>query len=108
MKRPRLTMITGGCLVWCFLSAGPVLGAQAKKLIQYGWGPPDTQYVRDHWQHIEELPFDGVGIVVAIDREAWRNGETSTVNQLGWQVMGAKAFQLQAFHEAIADLQATR
>jgi hypothetical protein len=85
-----------------------VLGAQTKKLIQYGWGAPDTQYIRDHWRSMEELPFDGVGIVVAIDREAWRNGETSTVNQLGWQVMGAKEFRVQEFRDAIADLQAAR
>lgn len=108
MKKPRFPVMIWSCLVGCLISAAPVFGAQPKRLIQYGWGAPDTQYVRDHWRRIEELPFDGVGIVVAIDREAWRNGETSTLNQLGWQVMGAKAFHIQEFHEASADLQAAR
>src|SRR6266581_7646529 len=66
--------------------------AAAKKLIYYGWGIPDTQYVRDHWSQMEAMPFDGVGIVVAIDRQAWQRGERSTENELGWQVMGPRAF----------------
>lgn len=33
-----------------------------KKLIYYGWGMPDTTYVRDHWSEMERMPFDGTGI----------------------------------------------
>src|SRR2546425_13359553 len=39
-------------------------GSRSKKVIYYGWGLPDTQYVRDHWREMEEMPFDGLGIVV--------------------------------------------
>jgi hypothetical protein len=101
-------LIVCGCLVGCLVCTTPVLGVQPKKLIQYGWGVPDTQYVRDHWRQIEELPLDGVGIVVALDREAWRNGDTTTTNQLGWQIMGARKFHTAEFREAIADLRAAR
>lgn len=80
----------------------------AKKLIYYGWGIRDTQYIRDHWQEMEEIPFDGVGIVVAVDRQAWQRGERSTINQLGWQVMGQRPFHVEEFREVIADLKAAR
>ena len=80
--------------------------ATAKKLIYYGWGIPDTQYVRDHWRQMEEMPFDGVGIRVAVDRLAWQRGERATSNQLGWQITGQKAFRVEEFHGAIADLKA--
>lgn len=78
----------------------------AKKLIYYGWGVRDTQYVRDHWRQMEEMPFDGVGIVVAVDRQAWQRGEVSTGNQLGWQMMGKRLFREEEFREAMADLKA--
>lgn len=80
--------------------------AGAKKLIYYGWGVRDTQYVRDHWHQMEEMPFDGMGIVVAVDRQAWQQGGNTTGNQLGWQVMGRRSFRVEEFHEAIADLKA--
>jgi hypothetical protein len=80
----------------------------AKKLIYYGWGIPDTQYVREHWREMEQMPFDGLGIMVAIDRQAWQQGKHDTGNQLGWQVMGRRDFQLEGFREAIADLKAAQ
>ena len=32
----------------------------AKKLLEYGWDLPDSEYVRDHIQEMEKRPFDGV------------------------------------------------
>src|SRR5206468_9738839 len=81
---------------------------KAKKLISFGWGSPDTQYVRDHWQQIEEMPFDGVGIVVPVDRRAWQQGQRHTGNQLGWQIMGKKAFHPEDFRVATEDLKAAK
>jgi hypothetical protein len=54
------------------------------------------------------MPFDGTGIVVAVDRQAWQQGKTDTSNQLGWQVMGKRLFRIEEFHETIADLQAAK
>jgi len=79
-------------------------GTGPKKLIYYGWGIRDTQYARDSWRQMEEMPFDGVGIAVAIDRLAWQKGKTGTDNQLSWQVMGERAFHEEGFRDAIADL----
>jgi hypothetical protein len=85
-------------------------GAQddPKKLIYYGWGVPDTQYVRDHWREMEQMPFDGTGIVVGVDRPAWQRGKTDTGNQLGWLVMGRRTFLVEEFRQSIADLKAAR
>jgi hypothetical protein len=95
------------CLaLWC-----SPLWAQApggKKLIYYGWGIRDTQYVREHWQAMEQMPFDGTGIIVAIDRQGWQQGRQATDNQLGWQVMGKRLFRIEEFRDAIADLRAAR
>jgi hypothetical protein len=77
---------------------------KAKKLIYYGWGIRDTQYIRDNWRQMEEMPFDGTGFVVAVNRDAWKKGEMSTTNQLGWQVMGRRRFRMEEFRDAIADL----
>jgi hypothetical protein len=78
--------------------------SKAKKLVYYGWGSPDTIYVREHWNQMEEMPFDGVGIIVPVDRRAWQQGKRNTHNQLAWQIMGKKTFRVEDFREAIADL----
>lgn len=89
--------------------AGPAdAEVEVKSLVYYGWGSPDTQYVRQHWYDMEEIPFDGVGILVALDRELWRRGETGPVNQLGWHVMGTRRFHVGEFTEAVMDLRAAR
>src|SRR5687768_10817283 len=80
------------CMLW--LNPGWAGQAGAKKLIYYGWGIRDTQYIRDHWSQMEEMPFDGTGIIVAIDRSKPTTGDGSTENQLGWQLMGKRPFRV--------------
>jgi hypothetical protein len=61
--------------VLCLALWGAPTWAQApgaKKLIYYGWGIRDTQYIREHWHEMEQMPFDGTGIIVAIDRQGWQ------------------------------------
>jgi hypothetical protein len=57
---------------------------------------------------MEAMPFDGVGIVVAVDRQAWLRGVKATRNQLGWQVMGRRPFDIEQFRSAIRDLKAAK
>jgi len=57
---------------------------------------------------MEKMPFDGMGITVAVDRQAWQQGKRDTGNQLGWQAMGRRAFQVEEFRDAIADLTAAQ
>jgi hypothetical protein len=87
---------------------GQTSAPSAKKLIYYGWGNPEMQYVREHWRDMESMPFDGVGIMVAVDRQAWQQGKRDTGNQLGWQVMGRRTFQMEEFREVIADLKSAQ
>jgi hypothetical protein len=57
---------------------------------------------------MEQMPFDGTGIIVAIDRQGWQQGKQATDNQLGWQVMGKRQFRIEEFGEAMADLKAAK
>ena len=62
------------CLaLWCAPTWAQASGA--KKLIYYGWGIRDTQYIREHWHEMEQMPFDGTGIIVAIDRHGLAAGQ---------------------------------
>jgi hypothetical protein len=49
----------------------------------YGWGIRDTQYIHERWHEIEQMPFDGTGIIVAIDRHGWQVMCHPTVGQQG-------------------------
>jgi hypothetical protein len=92
------------------LLPGDSLGQEnaAKRLIYYGWSARDTQYVRDHWREMEEMPFDGIGITIAIDRSRPTTGNGATENLLGWQVMGRRSFRVEEFREAITDLRVAK
>ena len=79
-----------------------------RKVIYHGWDSPDTSYIRAHWQEMEKMPFDGVGIRVALDRTKPTNGDGSTGNLIGWQTFGAVRFPSAQFAEAVADLQTPR
>ena len=83
-------------------------GSIDKKVIYYGWGLPDTQYVRDNWRQMEEMPLDGLGILVAINRAAWQQGVKGDSNQLGRQIMGPREFRIEEFQQSIADLRSAR
>jgi hypothetical protein len=94
--------------IWAVQQASGESGQARKHLIYYGWGMPDSQYVRDAWRSMEKLPFDGSGIVIAIDRDAWKRGDRSTGNQIGWNLMGSRGFRFDDFAEAVDDLQRPR
>jgi hypothetical protein len=89
----------------CLTTNGALRPGQ-KKLLYYGWGTRDTRYVREHWQEMETLPFDGIGISVGIDRAKPTSGDGATANLLGWNLFGPQAFRLEDFRPAIDDLQA--
>ena len=59
------------CLaLWCAPVWAQTSGA--KKLIYYGRGIRDTQYIREHLHEVEQMPFDGTGMIVAINRQGWQ------------------------------------
>lgn len=88
-------------LLWTLCVAGLFLGGSesglgsegersAKKIIYYGWDSPDTSYVARHWRDLEQMPFDGLGVQVALDPEKPVRGNGCTGNLLGWQVFGKR------------------
>jgi hypothetical protein len=106
--QPAAVVLAVVAMLTCGAVAAEDRAPAAKKLIYYGWGNPDTQYVREHWRDMEQMPLDGTGIIVAFDRQAWQQGKRDTGNQLGWHMMGKRAFQVEEFRDAIADLQAAK
>lgn len=75
-----------------------------KKLIYYGWGTRDTVYIRENWESMEDMPFDGIGISVMIDR----NKPYHTGNMLSWNLFGPNRFKLENFLNAIEDLKVAK
>jgi hypothetical protein len=46
----------------------------AKNRIYHAWGIRDTQYGRNHWPEMEQMPLDGDGIVVDLYCQACQHG----------------------------------
>ncbi|HEX8679317.1 MAG TPA: hypothetical protein VF683_05135, partial [Chthoniobacterales bacterium] len=86
----------------CAGSSAAASAPNEKKLIYYGWNTRDSLYVSQHWSEMEQMPFDGIAIGIALDRSRPTVGDGSTGNLLGWQVFGASAFNLGSFSAAIA------
>lgn len=101
MSKPVCLLIVSGLLVFGNARAE----AAEKKVIYHGWNTRDSGYVARQWAEMEQMPFDGIGIGIALDPAKPTIGDGSTWNLLGWQVFGARAFRQQDFKGAIADLQ---
>jgi glycosyltransferase involved in cell wall biosynthesis len=103
-------------LVLCALVSGAAalvraaepIAASDKKVIYHGWNTRDSAYVAKNWARMERMPFDGVGINIALDRTQPTTGDGSTTNLLGWQIFGPERFDLSRFGSAITDLQKPR
>ena len=74
-----------------------------KKLIEYGWDVPSTQFVHDHIAEMEKAPFDGVVMKVMPDV-----GDEDNMHALGWRVFSKQKITLDEYEHAIADLKATK
>lgn len=76
-----------------------------RKIISWGWNNPDTAYVRDHWQEMEQSPVQGVAVKIPISYNKPTSGDGSTGNLLGWNVFGDQQLDIKKFQQSIADLQ---
>jgi hypothetical protein len=70
---------------------------RAKKLIEWGWDEPDTNFMRQNIRQMEEYPFDGLVFHVA----------SSKGGNFTWEMWGTRRFELSEFQHAIEDLNAT-
>jgi hypothetical protein len=77
-------------------------GAPERKLIQFGWGEPDTAFLRRHVRQMETAPFDGCVYNVRFEPAAGLRGN------LAWDAWGRQAVAPAALEPARRDLEATR
>lgn len=104
----RMMLLVSSAMLTGLVFASEFQSQPNKKLIYYGWGIRDTMFIRQNWREMEQMPFDGVGISVAIDRKEWQQGKMDTTNQLAWNLFGPKAFRLNDFLPAIEDLKVAK
>lgn len=66
-----------------------------KKLIEYGWDQPSTEFVRRNVREMEKKPFNGVAMKLSVD-----NNEN--------MIFRRKAYPAEAFNRDIQNLRATK
>ncbi|MCE9556330.1 MAG: hypothetical protein K8T91_23520 [Planctomycetes bacterium] len=69
----------------------------SKKLIEWGWDEPDTQFIRQNIERMEKKPFDGF-VFHAMSKQG---------DNLAWLAWGPRGFKQADFQQAIDDLKAT-
>ena len=88
-------------IVCCFAATGVCIAQDsppAKKVIEWGWDEPDTKFIRENVEKMEQMPFDGLIFHVASSK-----GGTFT-----WEMWGTRKFALSEFQHSIDNLKATR
>ena len=84
------------CAIWCGAAAAAGTGGETphKKLIEYGWGVPTPDFVRQHVREMEQRPFDGIIFRTtdfdnAFDPRAWNAArmkpQLDTLKAIRWQ-----------------------
>jgi hypothetical protein len=77
-------------------------GPPQRKVIQFGWGEPDTAFMRRHVRQMETAPFDGCVYNVRFEPAPGLRGN------LAWDAWGRHAVPAAALEPAERDLTATR
>jgi hypothetical protein len=103
IRRPLVMVLLGVLGV----TAGTPLAAQpgpekdslkGKKLIEWGWDEPDTKFMRENIEKMEQYPFDGLVFHATSGRG----------DNLAWEVWGSKKFAPDDFQQAVDDLKAIK
>jgi ubiquinone/menaquinone biosynthesis C-methylase UbiE len=77
--------------------AQPSNTLEGKKLIEWGWDEPDTKFMRENIERMEQFPFDGLVFHVT----------SSKGGNFTWEMWGPRRFDVAEFEHAIDDLKAT-
>jgi hypothetical protein len=77
-------------------------GCCEKKLIEFGWNEPNTRFMREHINEMEQTPFDGC-VFTVLAKNA--DGNSAPFISECW---GRRAFKKSELQNAIDDLKATR
>src|SRR2546423_13818858 len=94
-------LITTICLLTSSALAGP--RSDQKKLIEFGWDEPSTEFLRAHIAEIEKSPFDGVVFVAPWKKPGGGGGGDGFM----WDCWSKRAFTIEELQPAIDDLKAT-
>ncbi|MFB3818226.1 MAG: hypothetical protein ACE147_11230, partial [Candidatus Methylomirabilales bacterium] len=78
----------------------PTAGPAVKKLIEFGWGEPDTAFLRRHLARMEETPFDGCVFHVNYTRPDGSEGPFM------WEAWSSRTFTGAEMERARQDLRA--
>ncbi|NUQ63636.1 MAG: hypothetical protein HUU20_14260 [Pirellulales bacterium] len=71
--------------------------APGKKVIEWGWDEPNTKFIRENIERMEQLPFDGLVF----------HADSSRGGNLAWEIWGSRRFDAAEFQHAVDDLKAT-
>ncbi|MDO8587913.1 MAG: hypothetical protein Q7T82_12865 [Armatimonadota bacterium] len=77
--------------------------AKGKKLIEYGWDVPSTEYVRQNVREMEKVPFDGV--VIRVSR---KGQDFANTDSFGWAVFSPIKLNWDDLKHGVGDLKATK
>jgi hypothetical protein len=69
----------------------------SKKLLEWGWDEPDTDFMRRNISQMEQRPFDGLVFHV----------NSSRGGNFVWEMWGGRRFESEEFQTAVEDLRAT-
>lgn len=85
------------CLVAAAVANGQEV-VQAKKIIEWGWDEPDTKFIRDNIERMEQYPFDGLIFHIV----------NSKGGNFTWEMWGDRKFEVTEFRHSIDNLKATK
>ena len=81
----------------------PELSAKLqKKIVEFGWDEPNTEFMREHVSDMEKTPFDGTIFHVNYKKQ------DGSVGNFTWECWGKKTFAESELKPAIDDLKNTK
>jgi hypothetical protein len=80
----------------------PGVASEEKKVVEFGWDEPGTEFMRQHIDEMEMSPFDGC--VFHVD---YKKGDRAK-GSFTWECWGKKPFRYEELKPAVEDLRATR
>jgi len=79
-----------------------ILAEPQKKLIEFGWDEPGTEFMREHVSEMEQTPFDGCVFHVNYKKN------DGSLGSFTWECWGKKTFTEDELKPAIDDLKNTK
>jgi hypothetical protein len=76
--------------------------SDAKKLIEFGWDEPSTEFMRAHTAEMEKTPFDGV-----VFHAQWTKVGGGGKGDFMWDCWSKRTFTIEELQPSIDDLKAT-